>query len=146
MNTLPDLRANLITPGKVTFVYRNYPVIYPWGKPATQALESAYAADENAFWALKNHFYAEQSSFETNTILQQTESFLAGETDVDAAAVVADARSQDHDAAVQSDIDAAKAAGAGSQTPIFYLFRDGVFQTQISGPQGYDVFAAAMGF
>jgi protein-disulfide isomerase len=145
-NTLPELQTNLITSGELTFVYRNYPVIYQWGKPATQALESTYVADENAFWALKNHFYAEQSSFGTDNVLQKTESFLADETDVDATAVVDNARTKAHDTAVQSDIDAAEAAGAGSQTPIFYLFRDGGFQTRISGPQGYDVFAAAMGF
>jgi protein-disulfide isomerase len=144
-NTFPDLRSNLVDPGDVAFVYRGYPVIYPWGEPASQALESTYAASEDAFWALKDHYYAEQG-FDTDNILDQTESFLAAETDVDAAAVVEAARNREHNAAVQADIDAAEAASAGSQTPIFYLFRDGRFRTRVSGPQGYDVFAAALGF
>jgi protein-disulfide isomerase len=145
-NTLPDLQSNLIEPGDVAFVYRGYPVIYEWGKPATQALESAFAAAPEAFWALKDHYYAEQESFDVNNVLSETEAFLASETSVDAAAVVDDARNERHDDAVQTDIAAAQAAGAGSQTPIFYLFRDGEFRTRVSGPQGYDVFAAAMGF
>jgi protein-disulfide isomerase len=145
-NTLPDLRSNLVDTGDAAFVYRGYPVIYPWGKPASQALESAFAADAEAFWALKDHYFAEQGTFTTDNVLDETEAFLASETDVDAAAVVDDARTERHDAAVQADVEAAQAAGAGSQTPIFYLFRDGAFQTRISGPQGYDVFAAALGF
>jgi protein-disulfide isomerase len=145
-NTLPELRSNLVDNGDLAFLYRGYPVIYEWGKPATQALESAYAADGEAFWALKDHYYAEQDAFTTDNVLAETEAFLEAETSVDAAAVVDDARNERHDAAVQADIAAAEAAGAGSQTPIFYLFRDGAFQTRISGPQGYDVFAAALGF
>jgi protein-disulfide isomerase len=145
-NTLPDLRTNLVDPGDAAFVYRGYPIIYPWGEPATQALESTYAASEDAFWALKDHYFAEQGSFDTENVLEETESFLASGTDVDAASVVNDARNRRHDDAVQADIDAARAAGAGSQTPIFYLFRDGEFRTRVSGPQGYDVFAAALGF
>jgi protein-disulfide isomerase len=145
-NTLPDLRSNLVDTGDAAFVYRGYPVIYPWGKPATQALESTFAADAEAFWALKDHYFAEQGSFDADNVLSETEAFLASETSVDAAAVVDDARNERHDDAVQADIEAAQAAGAGSQTPIFYLFRDGEFRTRVSGPQGYDVFAAAMGF
>ena len=145
-NTFPQLRSELVDPGDVAFVYRGYPIIYEWGKPATQALESTFAADAEAFWALKDHYYAEQESFTVDNVLSETEAFLASETSVDAAAVVDDARNERHDDAVQADIAAAEAAGAGSQTPIFYLFRDGAFRTRVSGPQGYDVFAAAMGF
>jgi protein-disulfide isomerase len=145
-NTLPQLRSELVDPGELSFVYRGYPVVYEWGKPATQALESAFAADEAAFWALKDHYYAEQGSFTTDNVLDATERFLSEATDVDAAAVVEDARNQVHDAAVRADVDAGEAAGAGGQTPVFYLFRDGEFRTRVSGPQGYDVFAAALGF
>lgn len=145
-NTFPELRSELVDPGELAFVYRGYPIIYPWGKPASQALESTYAASEDAFWALKDHYYAEQGSFDTDNVLAETEAFLASETDVDAGAVVEDARNERHDDAVQADLAAGEAAGVGSQTPVFYLFRDGVFRTRVSGPQGYDVFAAALGF
>lgn len=144
-NTFPTLRSEYVESGDLSFVYRVYPVIYPWGKPASQALESTYAASEAAFWALKDHYYAEQDQFGTDNVLESTESFLDEETDVDAASVVDDARNERHDAAVQADLAAGRAADAGNQTPIFYLFRDGEFRTKIQGPQGADVFAAALG-
>ena len=143
-NTLPTLRSEHIESGDLSFVYRGYPVVYPWGEPATQALESTFAASESAFWALKDHYYAEQDAFGTDDVFERTETFLAAETDVDAASVVDDARNERHDAAVQADIEAARAAEAGDQTPIFYLFRDGSFRTKVQGPQGADVFAAAL--
>jgi protein-disulfide isomerase len=143
-NTFPTLRADYVEPGDLSFVYRGYPVVYPWGKPATQALESTFAASESAFWALKDHYYAEQDAFGTENVFERTGTFLAEETEVDAASVVEDARNGRHDAAVQADIEAARAAEAGGQTPIFYLFRDGAFRTKVQGPQGADVFAAAL--
>jgi protein-disulfide isomerase len=144
LNTFPTLRSEYVESGDLSFVYRGYPVVYPWGKPAVQALESTFAASEDTFWALKDHYYAEQDSFETDNVLGLTETFLAEETDVDAASVVDDARNERHDAAVQADLAAGRAADAGGQTPIFYLFRDGSFRTKVSGPQGADVFAAAL--
>lgn len=143
-NTFPTLKADYVDAGDLSFVFRGYPVVYPWGKPATQALESTFAASEVAFWDLKDHYYAEQDAFGTDNVFESTESFLAEETDVDAASVVDDARNERHDAAVQADLDAGRAADAGGQTPIFYLFRDGVFRTKVQGPQGADVFAAAL--
>lgn len=145
-DTYPKLRSELVDPGEVALVWRTYPVVYPWGMPASQALESAYAADEAAFWALKDHYFATQSAFDEENVLDRTETFLASETSVDAAAVVEDAREERHGAAVRADLQAGRDAGAGSQTPKFFLFRDGQFRTLVSGPQGYDVFAAALGF
>jgi protein-disulfide isomerase len=144
LNTFPTLRSDYVEAGDLSFVYRVYPVIYPWGKPASQALESTFAAGEDAFWALKDHYYAEQSRFGTDNVFESTEAFLEAETDVDAASVVEDARKERHDAAVQADLAAGRAAEAGGQTPIFYLFRDGAFRTRVQGPQGADVFAAAL--
>lgn len=92
----------------------------------------------------EDHYYAEQDSFGTGDVFDRTETFLAEETDVDAASVVDDARSERHDAAVRADIEAGRAAGAGGQTPVFYPFRDGEFRTKVQGPQGADVFAAAL--
>ena len=144
LNTLPTLKSEYVDVGDLSFVFRGYPVVYPWGEPATQALESTFAASEAAFWALKDHYYAEQDRFGTDNVLDLTEAFLAEETDVDAAGVVDDARNERHDAAVQADVEAGRAANAGGQTPIFYLFRDGAFRTKVQGPQGPDVFAAAL--
>lgn len=145
-NTLPEIVERLVQPGRAAFVFRGYPVVYEWGKPATQALEATFAASESAFWALKDYYYAEQAQFETDNVLAKTESFLASETDVDAGTVVEDARNRRYDAAVRADTASAEAAGANGVTPSFYLFRDGEFKTKVAGPQGYPVFAAALGY
>ena len=41
--TVPKLRERL--GDRVSVVFRSYPVIYPWGKPATQAIEAAFARE-----------------------------------------------------------------------------------------------------
>lgn len=142
--TLPTLEAELVEPGEATYVYRNFPYAYEWGKPAMQALEATDARSEAAFWELKTHYFETQSEFSNSNVLDRTQEFLASETDLDAAAVVADAEAKKFDAAVQRDIDAGENAGVVS-TPTFYLFRDGEFLTEIRGAQSYDVFEQALG-
>jgi protein-disulfide isomerase len=150
--TFPDL-AEDAEAGKLAFYFRGIPIIYPWGEPASKALEATYAADDEAFWALKDHYYGEQASYPgraqlsgavRDDVYRRTEEFLASSTDVDAATVVEAARASDHDAAVQSDLDASRRVGV-SGTPTFTLFRDGSFVTTVVGPQGYSVFANALG-
>jgi protein-disulfide isomerase len=143
-NTYPRIVSDLVEPGDAAFVYRSYPIIYPWGEPATAVLEATYAADEAAFWALKDHYYAEQDSFSTDNVYEASRSFLADGTDVDAEAVVDAARNGEADDAVAVDVDAGERLGIG-QTPEFYLFADGVFRTVVRGAQGYDVFESALG-
>ena len=43
--TVPKLRERL--GDRVSVVFRSYQVIYPWGKPATQAIEAAFARETN---------------------------------------------------------------------------------------------------
>lgn len=142
--TVPQIESDLVEPGTATFVYRNMPIIYPWGKPATQALEATFAQDADAFWALKDHYFASQSTFDTDNVLAKTESFLADNTAVDAAAVVADAEAKTYDDAVQADLAAGREAGVNS-TPTSFLFRDGEFVTKVTGPKSYTVFEEALG-
>jgi protein-disulfide isomerase len=142
--TLPKLESELVDPGKASYVYRNFPYAYEWGKPAMQALEATDARSEPAFWKLKTHYFATQSEFSASNVLDRTRTFLASETDLDAAAVVADAEAEEFDAAVRRDIDAGESAGVVS-TPTFYLFREGEFLTEIRGAQSYDVFEQALG-
>ena len=143
--TVPQIESELVATGRGSFVFRVYPVIYPWGKPATQALESTFARDADAFWALKGHYFAEQSSFDESNVLDRTEAFLAEETDLDAAAVVADAEAKAHDAAVQSDLSAGMEAGAGRTTPTVFLFADGEYRTKAAGSVSYSVVKNALG-
>jgi protein-disulfide isomerase len=41
--TVPKLREQ--AGDRVSFVLRSYPVVYPWGEPATQAIEAAFARE-----------------------------------------------------------------------------------------------------
>jgi protein-disulfide isomerase len=143
-NTFPKLESGPIADGELTYVYRNFPYAFPWGEPAMQALEATLARSEPAHWALKAHYFAEQSKFGGENVLDRTEEFLTSETDVDAAAVVADAETTSFAEAVRTDVDAGEAAGVVS-TPTFYLFDDGQFLTEVRGAQSYDVFASALG-
>lgn len=143
--TVPEIRENLVETGRGSYVFRGYPVVYPWGEPATQALESTFARSAGAFWALADHYFAEQSSFDTENVLPRTREFLAASTDVDAEAVVADAESGAHDAAVQADLAAGMDAGAGRTTPTVFLFRDGQYRTRAAGSVSWAVVKNALG-
>jgi len=143
-NTLPEIRSNVVEPGLGAYVARTYPVVYPWGEPATQALASTDARDRSAFWSLFSHYFAQQSQFSTDTVYDRTETFLSAETDLDGTAVVDDAREEVHDDAVQANIDAAENAGLGQTTPVVLLFRDGEFVTKANGSVSYDLIAEAL--
>jgi hypothetical protein len=144
-NTVPKLRENLVETGKAALVFRNYPVVYPWGKPATQALEATFARDEDAFWALADHYFSTQGEFSTDNVYDRTASFLDSETNLDGAAVAKDAREKAYDDAVQADIAAAEAANLSRTTPIVLLFRDGEYVTKASGSVSYDLIASTLG-
>lgn len=143
--TVPQIESELVASGRAAFVFRGYPVIYPWGKPATQAIESTYARDADAHWALKDHYFAEQSSFTESNVLDRTREFLDSETDLDAEAVVADAEAKAYDAEVQSDLSAGMDAGAGGTTPSVFLFKDGRYRTKAAGSVSYSVVTNALG-
>jgi protein-disulfide isomerase len=144
-NTFPQIESKLVETGKASFVFRVFPIIYPWGDPASHVLEATFAADAEAFWALKDHYYATQPEFGDDNVYDRSRAFLERETDVDAEAVVAAVESGEADAAVQLDLDAGERLGIG-QTPEFYLFRDGTYRTKVRGAQGYGVFETALGF
>ncbi|WP_254271958.1 DsbA family protein [Haloarcula marina] len=144
-NTVPDLRSNLLEPGRAAYVVRTYPVVFPWGEPATQALEATFARDGAAFWSLFEHYFATRSAFDRENVLDRTASFLNAETGLDGDAVAEDARNEAYDDAVQADISAAENAGLGETTPIVLLFRDGEFVTKVNGSVSYEVIAEALG-
>lgn len=143
--TVPKIESNIVDPGKGAYAFRNYPVVYPWGEPATQALESAFARDGDAFWSLLDYYFSNQSAFSTDDVLDRTASFLDDETALDGEAVANDARDEAHGDAVQADLDAADEAGLGKTTPTVLLFEDGEYVTTASGSISYDVIARALG-
>lgn len=142
-NAFPKIRSEWTDAGKASFVFRGFPVVYPWGEPASQALEATYAHDESAFWTLKDHYYAEQDAFDEDDVLDRTETFLAENAMVDAETVVSEAREEAYDDAVQADLSAGEAAGF-SATPSFLLFRDGSLVTELAGPKSFSVFENAL--
>lgn len=144
-DTVPKIRSELVQPGDATFVFRGYPVIYPWGEPATQALEAAAARHEAAHWALADHYFAEQDAFSTDNVLQRTETFLAGETALDAAAVVEDARREAYGGQVAADLEAGREGGAGGITSTVLLFRDGEYRTKARGSVSFSLVKSALG-
>ncbi|WP_313691468.1 DsbA family protein [Halorarum halobium] len=137
------LRDGPLADGRLRFVVRTYPIIYPWGEPATQALEATYAREADAFWGLFDHYFARQDDFDGDNVLDRTRDWLDANTDLDADAVVADAEAEAYDDAVQADLDAGEAAGA-DRTPTLYMFRDGTYHTVASGVVSYDTVAAAL--
>ena len=141
---VPQIRDELVAPGKAAFVVRTYPVVYPWGDPASRALEATFARDETVFWELLAYYYRNRDRFGTDNVLRLTESFLAG-TGVDQNAVVADVASGAADDAVAADVAAAEAADLGRTTPVVVLFRDGEFVTTANGSVSYTLIANALG-
>ncbi|WP_424018029.1 DsbA family protein [Halorientalis pallida] len=145
--TVPKIRSELVDPGDATFVFRGYPIIYEWGKPATRALEATYARSADAHWALVDHYFAEQDGFRSagrDAVLDRTREFLSAQTSVDADAVVTAVENGDAESAVQTDLDAGEAVGA-SATPAVYLFRDGQYRTSYSGSVGFDAVRSTLG-
>ncbi|MXR41195.1 thioredoxin domain-containing protein [Halobaculum sp. WSA2] len=139
------LRSGPVADGDLRFVSRVYPIVYPWGKPAVQALEAAYARDGGAevYWDLFDHYFATQGQFSEDNVLDRTESWLTSNTDLDAAAVVDDAAAEAYDDAVQVDLDAGEAADT-TRTPTVFLFRDGAYVTTASGSVSYETIASAL--
>lgn len=142
---LPEIESNLVDEGRAAYVARNYPVVYPWGKPATQALEATFDRDADAFWALSSHYFENQSDFDEENVLQNTADFLNDETDVDGDEVTSDAEAKTFDDQVQADVDAAEDAGADGVTPSIFIFRDGEYTTKAAGSVSYEVIATALG-
>ena len=144
--TVPKIRSDLVASGDASFVFRGYPIIYDWGEPATRALEATYSRDADAHWTLADHYFSNQDAFKSagrDRVLPKTRTFLAGNTDVDADAVVSAVENGDAESAVGTDLDAGEAAGA-TATPTLYLFRDGEFQTSGSA-LGFDVIKSTLG-
>lgn len=145
-DTLPSLREP-IGKGKLRFYYRGYPVVYPWGEPACQALEATYSRDSNAFWSLKNYYYEEQQNFTMDNVLDRTQVYLEDETTLSmttARQVISDVRDESFSDAVDLDLRAGRRAGVLG-TPTFFLFSNKRYVTQIQGPQGYGVFRNTLG-
>lgn len=133
--TMPKIRSQLIDTGDAAFVFRGYPIVYEWGKPATRALEATYAERADAHWQLVAHYFDEQDAFKSagrDEVYARTRQFLDANTALDGEAVVSAAANGDFESAVSADITAGDEAGIWA-TPTVLLFRDGQYRTKFSG-------------
>lgn len=142
-NAGKQLRNGPVADGDLRFVSRVYPIIYPWGKPAVQALEAVYARDVDVYWDLFDYYFASQSQLNGDNVLDRTASFLSSNTDLDGDAVAADAEAKAYDDAVQTDLAAGEAAGV-TGTPTVFLFRDGEYRTRATGSVSFDLVTGAL--
>ncbi len=112
-DTFPMVYSNLIAPGKVTFVSRDFPHTHPWTHPGTYALDATHERDPHAYWLLKSWFYSHKQHITMDNVYGTVRDFLAGQTDVDADAVVREMRSGAWKKAAERDLKAKKAARDG---------------------------------
>lgn len=134
-NTAPRIKSELVEQGDAAFVFRGYPIVYDWGKPAVRALEATYAESAAAHWRLVAHYFDQQGDYRSagrDQVYPRTEAFLNENTDLDGSAVVAAAENGDFESAVQTDLDAGEAASINA-TPTVLCFRDGQYRTRFSG-------------
>lgn len=134
-SAITTLEAEYAAAGELSIVVRPYPVVYPWGEPASHALEATIDRDDAAFWELLEHYFANQGSFTTDTVFEQTETWLAENTDIDATAIVEDAREDVFADRIDATLQAAEAADAGRTTPATFAFVDGTLKTSFNGSQ-----------
>ena len=144
-STVPEIKRQLINPNKGAYILRNYPVVYPWGEPASQALEATLERSETAHWKLQNYYYDTQRDLSTENVHTKTRTFLESNTEITASAVIDDVDSDAYSDAVTADINAAEEADLDGTTPSILLFRNGQYVTTATGSISYDVIATALG-
>jgi protein-disulfide isomerase len=142
--TVEQIRTELAAVGDATFVFRGYPVVYPWGDPASHVLEAVAARSAQAHFAMAQEYFTNQSDYSTDDVYDRSESRLADLTDLDAVTVVDEAREEAHAEAVDTDLAAGEAADA-TVTPSVYMFRDGEFQTKATGSIGFEAVRTTLG-
>lgn len=142
-----DIERELIEPGKSAFVFRPYPVReVDVSYPGSHALFATHDRDPDAFWPLVEFYYDEHGSLSEDDIYDRTASFLEENTSVNGDAVADDARSEAYSEEIDANLDTGRSAGAGGETPVFYLFDEGEFVTEVRGNQNLEVFRTALGF
>ncbi len=143
--TVEKIRTELAASGDATFVFRGYPILYPsTSEPACKVLEATLARSPRAHFAMTREYFVNQNEYSADNVYDRSETRLNELTDLDGAAVVADARDGAFDDAVATDVAAGEAADA-SVTPAVYVFRDGEFRTKASGSLSFEAVETALG-
>lgn len=143
-NTYPKLKKNLIDSGELSFVYRSFPIVKPWGVKATYALDAVYARSESGFWDLKAYYFDNQDQFSSQNVMPKTKEFVDEDLGMSGQTIVAEVQSKKHKQQVREDMLAGKKSNIRG-TPSFHLFRSGKHLTKVTGSQSYRVFKNALG-
>jgi protein-disulfide isomerase len=142
--TMPQLVANYIKPGRIRYVFRDWPVdqLHP---ESIRAHEAAHCAGEQKrYWDLHARLFGPAGSHSADLLLG-----LARETGLDMAAFGACLQSRRSDAAIRQTGQMAVEMGA-TGTPAFFIglrdpATDKVTVLQgLTGAQPYEVFAQAL--
>lgn len=140
--TFPELKEKLIDPGTVSYVYRTYPKVDPWGERAIYALESVYRRDKDLFWQLRDHYYENpgMSALTEKT----TRTFLEENGDVDVDGVIDDMEQRTYRESVLEDMDAAREADM-TTIPSYAIVKDGEVRTTAHGVSSYQNIKTMLG-
>lgn len=124
--------------GRVTFVYRHYPLrsIHPQAQAAARASEAA--ALQGKFWAMHDMLFENQSEWAGKRNAQEMFAEYAAALELDRETFQADLESDAVKDKVQQDFSGGNVAGVPG-TPTFFL--NG---TRISNPQNYNAFKAIL--
>lgn len=135
---LPEIEANIVDERDGSVVVRPYPVVYDWGPGAANTLEGAFIeGGEDAFWGKLEHYFENQGEIDTGNVYEKGEEWLAANTELDAEAVVSNARDGGYEDRVQATLDAGEDADAGGTTPVVYMFQDGELRATGTGRLSY---------
>lgn len=140
--TYPKLKKNLVDPGTVSYVYRTYPKVDPWGETAIYALESVFRRNEAVFWELRDHYY--ENPGQSVLTEQTTRQFLEENSDLDVDGVIEDMNQQTYSESVEEDLNAARKADM-TTIPSYAIITNGEVRTTAHGVSSYQNIKTMLG-
>jgi protein-disulfide isomerase len=140
--TYPKLKKNLVDSGTVSYVYRTYPKVDPWGETAIYALESVYRRNEEVFWKLRDHYY--ENPGKSVLTEQTTRTFLKENSDLDVNGVIEDMNQQTNSESVEEDVHAARQADMMT-IPSYAIVTNGEVRTTAHGVSSYQNIKTMLG-
>lgn len=142
-HTLPELRAEYIGAGRMSYVWRALPSVEAWAESAVVTMLAAHDQEPDTFWWVQDRYHEHQSRITTENVVDEAVGWLAGRDNVDADEVRRDVAAGRFDPRVTADQQAADDSGV-DVVPSFVLFNEGEFVSIVVGPHSSDLFAAAL--
>jgi protein-disulfide isomerase len=135
---MPQIEQNYIDEGLVYYVFKDFPLtnIHPQAVLAAEAARCA--GDQGAYVAMHDQLFAQQQTWSGRDDAAALFADYAAELDLDVAAFTACLESDQHEAAVQADLEQGVELGVRG-TPAFFV--NGRF---LNGAQPYNTFEQAI--